>query len=223
MQRLTPLSLEGLRFCIRPEYVGLPAEDLERVIDSISGLPSATTEDILKTLSALGKAVGPTLQRAAPGVAQGAATGASVGGPWGALIGAGAGLASSLMGSKGKPARSASTVVSASPSATGTPEMPAGPALPTTFLPTAPVVSTPSSATGTPEMPATPSLPTTSSITPEVSAPPSATGTPEMPAAPASDWPRSGSYAASLIQNPTVHQALLTPEYWVRRLVARKF
>jgi len=134
MPRLSSLNLEGLRSCIRPEYAGLPAEDLESVIESsVSGLPPDTAEDFLKALGSLGKAVGPTLQRAAPGVAQGAATGATVGGPWGAVIGAGAGLASSLLKTKEKPAQPAAPapVVNAPPPATGTPEVPAAPALPT--------------------------------------------------------------------------------------------
>jgi len=134
MPRLSLQSLEGLRRCVRPEYAGIPDEDLEQVIaSSVSGLSSKTAEDFMQALGSLGKAVGPTLQRAAPGIAQGAATGASVGGPWGALIGAGAGLASSALSSKGKPARPAAPApaVGAPPSATGTPEMPAVPALPT--------------------------------------------------------------------------------------------
>jgi hypothetical protein len=111
----------------------MPAEDLEQIVDSaISAVPHDIAEDFMKALGSLGKAVGPSLQRAAPGIAQGATTGASVGGPWGALIGAGAGLASSSL-STGKPAPPAATTpaVSLPPSATSTPEAPAAPALPT--------------------------------------------------------------------------------------------
>src|SRR5215212_6091557 len=104
MARLPPLSLEGLRRCIRPEFAVLPVEDLEQIVDtSISGVPQDAAEDFMKALASLGQAAGPALQRAAPGIAQGAATGASVGGPGGALIGAGAGLASSVL-TAGKPA-----------------------------------------------------------------------------------------------------------------------
>src|SRR2546426_7495765 len=97
------LSLEVLRSCIRPECASMPREDLEKIIESsLSELPASTAEDFLQALGSLGKAVGPTLQRAAPDIAQGAATGAAVGGPWGALIGAGAGLASSALSTKGE-------------------------------------------------------------------------------------------------------------------------
>ena len=93
MLRLSPLSLEGLRLCVRPEFAAMPAEDLEQIVESsVSAVPQGIAEDFMKQLGSLGKAAGPTLQRAAPDMAQGAATGASVGGPWGALIGAGAGL-----------------------------------------------------------------------------------------------------------------------------------
>ena len=123
--QLSPLSLEGLRQCVRPELAGMPAEDLEQIVDtSISGVPANIAEDFLSAFGSLAKAVGPTLQRAAPGVAQGAATGASVGGPWGALIGAGAGLASSALSGRGRPSTPAPA-----PAAPITP--PASPALPT--------------------------------------------------------------------------------------------
>ena len=62
---LSSQSLEGLRRCVRPEFAGMPAEELEEVIDSsISGMPAGIIEDFMKTLGSLGKAVGPTLQRA---------------------------------------------------------------------------------------------------------------------------------------------------------------
>jgi hypothetical protein len=131
---LSSQSLEGLRRCVRPELAGMPAEELEQVINSsISEMPAGIIEDFMKTLGSLGKAVGPTLQRAAPGIAQGAATGASVGGPWGALFGAGAGLASTALSSKGKPstAGAPASVVTAPPSGTGAIGTPAVAALPT--------------------------------------------------------------------------------------------
>jgi hypothetical protein len=131
MPRLSPLSLEGLRQCVRPELAGMPAEDLEQIVESsVSAVPYGIAEDFMKQLGSLGKAAGPMLQRAAPGMAQGAATGASVGGPWGALIGAGAGLASSAL-KTGKPAQLAASAPTVSPSATRTPETPAASALPT--------------------------------------------------------------------------------------------
>jgi hypothetical protein len=131
MPKLSPLSLEGLRQCVRPELAAMPAEDLEQIVDSsISEVPQSTAEDFMKALGSLGKSVGPTLQQAAPSIVKGATTGASVGGPWGALIGAGAGLASSAL--SGKPARPAAPAPAAPPpSATSTPETPAAPALPT--------------------------------------------------------------------------------------------
>ena len=129
MLRLSPLSLEGLRLCVRPELAAMPAEDLEQIVESsVSAVPQGIAEDFMKQLGSLGKAAGPTLQRAAPDMAQGAATGASVGGPWGALIGAGAGLASSALS---KPARPAASAPAVSPSATRTPDTPAAAALPT--------------------------------------------------------------------------------------------
>ena len=80
MSKLSPLSLERLRDHLRPELADMPAEDLEQIIESsISEVPQGIAEDFMKALGSLGKAVGPTLQRAAPGIAQGAATGASVG------------------------------------------------------------------------------------------------------------------------------------------------
>jgi len=132
--QLSPLSLEGLRQCVRPEFAGMPAEDLEQIVDSaISGMPASIAEDVMKALGSLGTAVGPTLQRAVPGIAQGAATGASVGGPWGALIGAGAGLASATLSRQGRPSRpvAPASTVTVPPSTTGLPETPAAPALPT--------------------------------------------------------------------------------------------
>ena len=91
--KLSQLSMEGLRQCVRPEIAGMPAEDLEQIVDSsISGIPDGIAEDFMKSLRSLGSAVGPTLQRAIPGIVQGAATGASVAGPFGALFGVGAEL-----------------------------------------------------------------------------------------------------------------------------------
>jgi hypothetical protein len=99
---LSPEALDGLRMCLRPEYADLPREHLEHVVAaSVGGMSPAVTEDFMKTLSSVGAAVAPALQRAAPSIVQGATTGASVGGPWGALIGAGAGLASSALGGAG--------------------------------------------------------------------------------------------------------------------------
>jgi hypothetical protein len=130
MARLSQLSLEGLRQSVRPEFTDMPADVLEQIVDSsIYGVPHDIAEDFMKTLGSLGKAVRPTLQRAAPGIAQGAATGASMGGPWGALIGAGAGLASSAL-STSKPAPPAAPTVSPPASATTTPGTPAAHALP---------------------------------------------------------------------------------------------
>jgi hypothetical protein len=105
MPRLSPLSLEGLRACVRPEYAAMEAADLEQVVeDAVSGIAEDSAESVMNTLGSLGKAVAPTLQRAAPGIAQGAASGAAVGGPWGALIGAGAGLTSAALSGKRGPA-----------------------------------------------------------------------------------------------------------------------
>lgn len=132
MPRLSQLDLKGVRWSVRPEYAGVPDEDLEQIVDSaISGLSDSAAEDFMKALGSFGKTVGPTLQGAAPSIAQGAATGATVGGPWGALIGAG--LASGVLGGKGKPAAPAAPPASASvpPPAPGTAGTSAPPALPT--------------------------------------------------------------------------------------------
>jgi hypothetical protein len=100
MPRLSPEGLEELRRCLRSEYGDLPREHLEQVLaSSVSDMAPAVAEDFMKSLSSLGTAVAPALERAAPSIIQGAASGASVGGPWGALIGAGAGLASSALSS----------------------------------------------------------------------------------------------------------------------------
>ena len=134
MTRLSSLSVEGLRSCVRPEYAGIPSEDLEQIVDaSLDELPSDVAENFLQTLGSLGKAVAPTLQRIAPGVAQGALSGATVGGPWGALIGAGAGLASGVLGGQAKPPRPAphAPAVSIPPSAPTPSDPSAAPALPT--------------------------------------------------------------------------------------------
>ena len=112
----------------------MPAEDLEQIVNtSISEMPASAADDFMKALGSLGKAAGRTLQRAVPGIAQGAATGASVGGPWGALLGAGAGLASAALSGQGKSSRPAAPApgVTVPPSATGPPETPVAPALPT--------------------------------------------------------------------------------------------
>ena len=135
MPRLSPLQLECVRRSVRPEYVGIAGEDLEQIIDSaISELADSTADDFMKALGSFGKAVGPTLQQAAPSIGKGAATGASIGGPWGALIGAGAGLTSGVLGGNAKRAAA--------------PAMPAGPASVSTSVP------------GIPGVPATPALPT---------------------------------------------------------------
>jgi len=148
MSRLSPVDLAGVRQFVRPELSALPAEDLEQVIeDSLSGLPSDTTEDFMSMLSSFGKAAGPTMQRAAPGMISGATTGASVGGPWGALIGAGVGLASSAVRKPGG-APAPSGPASAAPTAT------ARPAAPPVGVPSA-IPSVP-----TPEPSGAPALPT---------------------------------------------------------------
>jgi hypothetical protein len=139
---LSPEALDGLRRCLRPEYADLPREHLEQVVAaSVGDMSPAVTEDFMKTLSSMGAAVAPALQRAAPSIVQGATTGASVGGPWGALIGAGAGLASSALGGT-KPAPSAAPRAApaqaprpASPQAAAPPQSPA-PAPPQSSLPT---------------------------------------------------------------------------------------
>jgi hypothetical protein len=173
MPRMSALSLEGLRSTIRPEYARLPAEDLERVIESsISGLPAGTVEDFMSTLSSFGKSAAPVLQRAAPDVAQGAATGATFG-PYGALIGAGAGLASSLIKSQDKPAPA--------PSRPPAPAASAPP--PSTAAPMAPVTSPPPQSSSTSAAPAAPTLPTGQG---------------------------AAATILSLLQNPTVQQALLS-------------
>jgi hypothetical protein len=148
--RLSESSLEGLRSTIRPEYAGLPAEDLESIIEaSISGLPAGTAEDFLGTLSSIGKAAGPALQRAAPDVAQGAATGATFG-PYGAIIGAGAGLVSSLIKNREKPAPA--PLRPPAPSSSAPPS--------STAAPTAQVTSAPQPSTFVPAAPVAPALPT---------------------------------------------------------------
>lgn len=109
MPRLSPFSLEGLRSALRPEYAGMPAADLEQLIEgAIEELPEGSAENVLGALGSIGRTVAPVLQKAAPAMAQGAASGATVGGPWGAVIGAGAGLASSAMsGAARRPAAAA--------------------------------------------------------------------------------------------------------------------
>jgi len=150
--RLSESSLEGLRSTIRPEYAGLPVEDLESIIEaSISGLPAGTAEDFLGTLSSIGKAAGPALQRAAPDVAQGAATGATFG-PYGAIIGAGAGLVSSLIKNREKPAPAPAPLRPPAPSSSAPPS--------STAAPTAQVTSAPQPSTSVPAAPVAPALPT---------------------------------------------------------------
>jgi hypothetical protein len=127
---LSPEALDGLRTCLRPEYADLPREHLEQVVaSSVGDMSPAVSEDFMKTLSSLGAAVAPTLQRAAPSIVQGATTGASVGGPWGALIGAGAGLASSALGGT-KPAPAAPRAAPAQAPGPAAPQMAAPPQAP---------------------------------------------------------------------------------------------
>jgi hypothetical protein len=102
MLRLSQSELQALRRCVRSDISGMPDDAIEQALDeSLAELSPPTTEDFLKTLGSLGKAVTPTLERAAPSIVQGATTGATVGGPWGALIGAGVGLASSATSKPG--------------------------------------------------------------------------------------------------------------------------
>jgi hypothetical protein len=131
-------GLGGLRQCVRPELATLPTKDLEQIVNSsMSGLPHEAAEDFLDSLRSLGKAVAPTLERAAPAMAQGAMTGGSVGGPWGALIGAGAGLASSSL-STGKPAQpTAPAPAGAPPPSAATPTAAAPPPSAATAAPIA--------------------------------------------------------------------------------------
>ncbi|OQW33442.1 MAG: hypothetical protein A4E19_03315 [Nitrospira sp. SG-bin1] len=134
MRKLSSLSIDGLRLCVGPEYADESEEDLESIIDtSISDLPSSTAENFLRGLQSLAKAVSPTLQRAAPSIAQGAATGAMAGGPWGAAIGAGLGLASSALRGRGmtQPSPGPAVARSVPPPATGAPATLTPPALPT--------------------------------------------------------------------------------------------
>ncbi len=140
MRRPYPWELEALRWSVRPEDADISHEDLQEVVDSaLAELSESTAENFLKSLGSIGKAIAPTLQRAAPGIAQGAATGASVGGPWGALIGAGVGFGSGVAGGQRKPpgtfAPGALSV--AAPSGPGKPAvstLPTGPAAAATLL-----------------------------------------------------------------------------------------
>jgi hypothetical protein len=154
MPPLSPEGLEGLRTCLRAEYGDLPREHLEQVLSSsMSDMAPAVAEDFMKTLSSLGRAVAPTLQRAAPSIIQGATSGASVGGPWGALIGAGAGLASSALSGTGAaaaapkapapaaaapqasaPAPEAPQAAAPAPAATPAPALPTGQSAAATFF-----------------------------------------------------------------------------------------
>jgi hypothetical protein len=105
MPRLSLSTMEALRASVRPEYAEMDAMELEQLVeDAVSGLPEQSAESVWSALGSVGKKVAPVLQRAAPSMVQGAASGATVGGPWGALLGAGAGLASSALGGKSKPA-----------------------------------------------------------------------------------------------------------------------
>lgn len=183
MPRLSGPGVDGLRLCIRPEYVGLPAEELERIIQaSISGLPTATAEDFLSTLGSFGKAVAPALERAAPSAAAGAATGSTFG-PWGTLIGAGVGLTSSLL-SKGKPA-------------------------PRPAPAPAPAAAPPPAAAAAPA----PSPSPTPAPDPAQASAPSSPAPTMSPMPPPPSLPTGQGAAAtllSLIQNPTVQHALLS-------------
>jgi hypothetical protein len=177
---LCSATREGLRYCLRPEYAGLPEEDLDRIIEaSVSDLPGDAGEDFLSTLSSVGKAVLPALQKAAPDVASGAASGAALG-PWGAVIGAGAGLASSLLKSQAKPRPT-------------TPTPAAAPASPGAPAPAAPASATPASTQ--------PSAPVAAA-----SAPAPAPAAP--PALPTGQG--AAATLLSLFQNPTVQQAVLS-------------
>jgi hypothetical protein len=150
---LSPEVLDGLRTCLRPEYADLPRAHLEQVVaSSLGGMSPAVTEDFMKTLSSVGAAVAPTLQRAAPSIVQGAATGASVGGPWGALIGAGAGLASSAL-SGATPAPRAAPAPAPAPAPGPAPPQAAAP-------PQFPAPAPPQSPAPSPAAPAASALPT---------------------------------------------------------------
>ncbi len=188
---LCSASLEGFRYCVRPEYAGLPAEDLNRIIESsISGLPGDTAEDFMSTLSSVGKTAVPALQRAAPDAAQGAAAGSAFG-PWGTLIGAGVGLASGLVKSQAKPAPQAAPTPVAAPAPTPVP------------TPTpAPAVSAPAAAPTPVAVPA-PSTAQAAPIAPAVAATP-----PPSPSLPAGQGAAATLF--SLFQNPTVQQAVLS-------------
>ena len=51
MSRMSPSDLDGARCCVRPEYSGIPAEDLEQVVEqSLSGLPGDTGRIFSKPL-----------------------------------------------------------------------------------------------------------------------------------------------------------------------------
>ena len=188
MPPLSPEFLDGLRRCLRPEYGDLPRQHLEQVLaSSVSDMAPAVAEDFMKTLSSLGRAVAPTLQRAAPSIIQGATSGASVGGPWGALIGAGAGLASSALSGTG-PAPAAPRPPAPAPAAPPSPA-PAAAAPPSP----APAPATPQAAAPAPEAP-------------QATAPtPAATPAPALP---------TGQSAAAtlfgLLNNPAVKQALVS-------------
>ena len=182
---LSPEALDGLRSCLRPEYADLPRAHLEQVVaSSLGGMSPAVTEDFMKTLSSVGAAVAPTLQRAAPSIAQGAATGATFG-PWGALIGAGAGLASSAL-SGAQPAPSAAPRAAPAPAPAPAPGPAPGPAPPQAAAP--------------PQSPAPVPAPTQSPA--------------PAPAAPAASALPTGQSAAAtffdLLNNPAVKQALVS-------------
>jgi hypothetical protein len=98
------LDLDDVRQSVKPEYADMHDEELGALVDSaVSELPDDAAENLLQTLGSVGRVVGPTLQRAAPRIAQGAASGATAGGVWGALIGGSAGLASSALAARRKP------------------------------------------------------------------------------------------------------------------------
>jgi hypothetical protein len=183
MPPLSPEALEGLRTCLRPEYGDLPREHLEQVVAAaVDELPPAVAEDFMSTLSSLGKAAAPTLQRVAPSVIQGAATGAQFG-PYGALIGAGVGLASSALASQ-KPAPAAAPAPAPATTPSPAPAATPGPAAAPAATPSpAPAPAATQAAAPAPAGPDSPSLPTGQS---------------------------AAATLFGLLKNPTVQQALMS-------------
>ena len=128
MARLSDVTLQGARRCVRPEFTGLSAQQLKDLLDrSLSRYPLETAEAVVDSFGSVLKG----LQGAAPGAAQGAAKGAAVGGPYGAAIGAGLGLASAYLGKKKPPSAASAAGASAPPE---TPALPTGPDAAATFL-----------------------------------------------------------------------------------------